>query len=93
MAKKKTNEAKNFKKGYESVFDEIDFLFKNIGKEVIEMETKKIFKRAIALELIASKKHNFLYTEPNRNKTGFSVFIFEKTPELLTDLTKLTQHN
>lgn len=54
------------------------------------MKVKKIFKRSIALELISSRKHNFLYTEPNREKLGFSVFIFEETEELLNDLTVIT---
>ncbi|GEM_PF-3240603 len=54
------------------------------------MKVKKIFKRSIALELMSSKRHNFLYTEPNREKQGFSVFIFEETEELLNDLTIIT---
>lgn len=54
------------------------------------MKVKKIFKRSIALELMSSKKHNFLYTEPNREKSGFSVFVFEETEELLNHLTVIT---
>lgn len=54
------------------------------------MQIKKIFKREIALQLMCNKKHNFLYTEPNRNKNWLSVFCFEETPELLNDLTEIT---
>ncbi|GAB6150227.1 hypothetical protein [Clostridium novyi] len=56
------------------------------------MKIKKIFKRDIALKLIA-RGHKLIYTEPNRNIHIFSVFCFEETGELLRDLTELTQHN
>lgn len=56
------------------------------------MKIKKIFSRAIALELI-SKDYKLLYTEPNRQKSWLSVFCFQETQELLEQLTKLTRHN
>lgn len=59
----------------------------------MDMKLKKIFKRKIALELMGSKKHNFLYTEPNREKNNLSVFVFEETEALLNDLTEITNRD
>lgn len=56
------------------------------------MNIYKIFKREIALKLI-QQGNNLVYTEPNRNKIWFSVFCFENTEKLHSDLSKITQHN
>lgn len=50
---------------------------------------KKIFKQTIAAQLLKDG-FKLIYTEPNYQKPYFSVFCFENTPELLSDLTKLT---
>ncbi|HII4500022.1 TPA: DUF5659 domain-containing protein [Clostridium perfringens] len=54
------------------------------------MQTKVIFSKRIALELI-SRGYNLLYTEPNRAKKWLVVFVFEETDELLEELTNLTK--
>jgi hypothetical protein len=56
------------------------------------MLIKKIFKKKIAIELMI-KKHNLVYTEPNRLKPWLSVFCFQETDSLLQDLTKITNRN
>lgn len=57
-----------------------------------QLNIYKIFKREIALELI-QQGNNLIYTEPNRNKTWFSVFCFENTEKLHSDLSTITKHN
>lgn len=48
------------------------------------MEIFKVFKRKIALELVA-KGNNLIYTEPNRKKMWLSVFCFEDNEKLHED--------
>lgn len=55
------------------------------------MDYKKIFSKAIALELIA-KGYELIGTEPNKYKPWLSVFVFENTTYLLEELTNITNH-
>lgn len=57
---------------------------------MIEIKIKKIFSKKIAIQLIANN-NKLIYTEPNRYKNWLSVFCFKETPNLLNQLTKLTQ--
>lgn len=56
------------------------------------MNYKKIFSRAIALELIG-QDFELVGTEKNKYKPWLSVFVFEKTTNLLDALTNITQKN
>lgn len=55
-----------------------------------KMEYKKIFSKAIALELI-NDGFELIDTEKNKYKPWLSVFIFENTTQLLNALTKITK--
>lgn len=54
------------------------------------MRYKKIFSKAIALELI-SNDFELIAKEENKYKPWLSVFIFKETNELLNKLTEITQ--
>jgi len=56
------------------------------------MNIKKIFSKKIAIELLC-RKHNLIYTEQNHKKDWLSVFCFEKTDELLKDLTEISSRS
>jgi hypothetical protein len=53
------------------------------------MEIKKIFGKKVALQLIANN-NKLLYTEENHQKKWLSVFVFEETPKLMSELTTIT---
>lgn len=53
------------------------------------MKTKKVFKKNIALGLIA-RGNKVLYTEPNYKKNWLVVFIFEDTDKLEADFTTVS---
>ncbi|MBZ9616776.1 hypothetical protein [Clostridium estertheticum] len=54
--------------------------------------SKKIFKKKIAIELMVND-FNMVYTEPNRHKTGLTVFIFEDTEEFYKKLTEINDRD
>lgn len=54
------------------------------------MKYKKIFSKAIALELI-SNNFELIDKEENKYKPWLSVFLFKETKELLDKLTEITQ--
>lgn len=54
-----------------------------------QIKYKKIFSKSIAVQLI-KLGNELLFTEPNRLKPNLSVFVFNETPELLKQLTILT---
>lgn len=54
------------------------------------MKYKKIFSKAIALELI-SNNFELIDKEKNKYKPWLSVFLFKETKELLDKLTEITQ--
>jgi len=56
------------------------------------MKIKKIFSKKIAMELVV-KGHELLHTEQNFKYKNLSVFVFEETSKLLTDLTEITSKN
>ena len=53
------------------------------------MKYKKIYSKKIFLELII-KGGELLWTEPNKNKTWLSVFVFKCDDNLLKNLTEIT---
>ena len=52
------------------------------------IKTKKIYKRAIALEL-RKKGFNIVGTEPNKLKPQFDVYLFKDTPNFQAALTEV----
>ncbi|MDF2883755.1 MAG: hypothetical protein K0R54_4319 [Clostridiaceae bacterium] len=56
------------------------------------MTIKKIFSKKIAMELVV-KGNELLHTEQNFKYKNLSVFVFEETTKLLTDLTEITAKN
>ncbi|MGF7185791.1 hypothetical protein GGQ84_001883 [Desulfitispora alkaliphila] len=55
-----------------------------------QFRVKKIFTKRIAYELM-NQGHNLIGMETNRKKEWLKVFIFEETPQLLSDLESLSQ--
>ncbi|WP_018782169.1 hypothetical protein [Bacillus sp. 95MFCvi2.1] len=54
------------------------------------MKTKRIFKKALAIELI-SRGHELLKVEPHNRIKGFFVYTFLLSDELIDDIWSITQ--
>ena len=61
-----------------------------MGISTKQVKHKKIFSKAIAVQLIVMG-NELLFTEVNRLKPHLSVFVFNETPELLEQLTSITR--
>lgn len=59
----------------------------------MDKEGKLVFNSFIARELLIKYHHNIIDLKKDRNRENATVFVFEKTEQLLKDLESISKEN
>lgn len=59
----------------------------------MDKDGKLVFNSFVARELLVKYKHPIIDLKKNRNRENATVFVFEKTEQLLKDLETISKEN